>query len=133
MSTLTDLIYSCLSSIRVHSLHTINEAELEEELIRSLKQIQTNEKFKVHQQAKTQRERLLIPDIVINDYQIVIELKFLDKTVNDIYRVYYQAIKYSKIANEAVIFFIYDPKFIFTSEDQVDVETITKVKVILKH
>lgn len=77
-------------------------------------------------------EIILKPDIIIgsND-DIIIELKYSIKGRDDIYRLYYQAIKYSKLAKELLILFSHDPKRILTKTDIKDLESIEKVKVII--
>lgn len=77
-------------------------------------------------------EIILKPDIIIgsND-DIIIELKYNIKGRDDIYRLYYQAIKYSKLAKELLILFSHDPKRIITKTDIKDLESIEKVKVII--
>jgi len=74
---------------------------------------------------------ILRPDIIIgsND-EIIIELKFNIKGRDDIYRLFYQAIKYSKLANELLILFSHDPNRIITETDIKDLESFEKVKVI---
>ncbi len=74
---------------------------------------------------------ILKPDIIIgsND-EIIIELKFNIKSRDEIYRLFYQAIKYSKLANELLILFSHDPNKIITETDIRDLESFEKVKVI---
>ncbi len=84
-------------------------------------------------QDTTFKERELRPDIVIGENQVLLEIKFLERSVNDIYRLFYQAIKYAKIAKETVILFVFDPHAIFKPEDKVDLEVLPKIKVLHKH
>jgi len=102
------------------------EALIYQKLNESLKN-----KILLRRQGKSTREgRITKPDIIIGLNDILIELKFKLGKINDIYRLFYQAIKYSKIAKILLILFLYDPKKILLDSDIEDLESIDKVKVI---
>lgn len=62
---------------------------------------------KLHKSYLTQRK--LEPDIVIGLNRIVIEVKY-NSDLNGIYRLYYQAFKYRKIAKDLLILYNYSSK-----------------------
>ena len=60
-------------------------------------------------QSRTYKEGSEVrPDIVIGKDDILIELKYDLNGINNIYRLYYQAVKYSKRANYALILCVYN-------------------------
>ena len=135
LSPLCVTIIKFLDTIRVHDLGCSTEAKLEDKLYSLIKQqIKTKKlSISIQTQDRTHLERVMRPDIILGENNILIEIKYLDKSVNDIYRLFYQAVKYSKIAKEAVILFVFDPNSIFKSEDKKDIESLLpKVKVIHK-
>ncbi len=82
-------------------------------------------------QSRTYKEgREVRPDIVIGKDDILIELKYDLKGINDIYRLYYQAVKYSKRANHALILCVHDPDKVLLKSDIQDLENVEKVKVV---
>ena len=128
-----DKVILILNEFRIHSYEFKSEDELEKILVPYLKEKIADHKIHIITQSKFREERVLIPDIVIGEHAILIELKCLNDSINDIYRLFYQAIKYSKLAKERVILFTYDPNYIFAKEDILDLENITNVKVIHKN
>ncbi len=133
MSSITEVTLALLNATRVHEFKCRTEADLEAAIIDLLKPKFLASNVRVKTQEKTQKERELRPDIVIGENQVLLEIKFLERSVNEIYRLYYQAIKYAKIAKETVILFVFDPNAIFKPEDKNDLESLPKVKVVHKH
>ena len=82
------------------------------------------------QQTSNRETRQLKPDIVIGLDEILIELKYNVKSLNDIYRLFYQAVKYSRIARQLLIIFVHDPQRKLTREDIEDLESCENVTVI---
>lgn len=130
-----DYLIHFLKSIRLNELKINNEEELETKLIILMKKDLTLRKKKINRQEKNSRFRVLKPDIIIGDNDYLIELKFLrNNSINDIYRLFYQAVKYSKIATKRLIFFIFDPKFKLNEEDKRDLISISRnLLIIHKH
>ena len=90
-----------------------------------------DKKIKLKTQSKSYKEgRQIRPDISLGLDDILIELKYNLKSINDIYRLFYQAIKYSKLAKKLLIMCIHDPKSKLLSNDIQDLESILNVKVI---
>jgi hypothetical protein len=80
--------------------------------------------------AKSRKKaRELEPDIIIGYNQILLELKYKPR-LNDIYRLFYQAVKYPKIAKNSVILYIFDPYKKLNREDINDLERPPQVIVI---
>ena len=107
-----------------------NEDDFEEIVYQKLNERLENKIFLRRQGTNTREGRITKPDIVIGLNDILIELKFKLEKLNDIYRLFYQAIKYSKIAKKLLILFLYDPKKLLLDSDIEDLESINKVKVI---
>ena len=82
------------------------------------------------QQTSNRETRQLKPDIVIGLDEILIELKYNVKNLNDIYRLFYQAVKYSRIARQLLIILVHDPQRKLTREDIEDLERCENVTVI---
>ena len=82
------------------------------------------------QQTSNRETRQLKPDIVIGLDEILIELKYNVKSLNDIYRLFYQAVKYSRIARQLLIIFVHDPQRKLTREDIEDLKSCENVTVI---
>lgn len=134
-----------MSSLRTNTIDLLNKiSSTEVKKFKSEKEFETfvfqqldsglNRKFLLKTQDRSKkRGRQKKPDISIGKNEILIELKFNIKSINDIYRLFYQSIKYSLIAKESVILFIYDPKRKLLSSDIKDLEKIEKVKVICLH
>ncbi len=133
MSSITEIALELLNAVRVHELKCQTEADLEESIFDLLKSKFLSANVRVKTQEKTHKERELRPDIVIGENHVLLEIKFLEKSVNEIYRLYYQAIKYAKIAKETVILFVFDPNAIFKPEDKTDLESLSRIKVVHKH
>ena len=125
-------IIEFFKQFRINRFNFENEAELEAILVPSLKKLLKEDKVRVKVQSKSVQERTLIPDITIGKNQILLEIKYLRKNINDIYRMYYQAIKYSKMAKDFLIFFVYDPNGLLTYPDKEDLERSDKIIVIHK-
>lgn len=78
----------------------------------------------------TKETRQLKPDIIVGLNEILIELKYNITNLNDIYRLFYQALKYSRLAKYSLIFYVYDPRKELTNDDIQDLESFEKVEVI---
>lgn len=120
-----------LRDINIYKItHIKNEAEFEKFIYNRLDKI-LDKKINLMTQSRTYKEgREVRPDIVIGKDDILIELKYDLKGINDIYRLYYQAIKYSKRANYALILCVHDPDKLLLKNDINDLESVEKVKVI---
>ncbi len=129
-----ELILNVITELRkidIYKLKRIkNEADFEVYVVKLLDKI-INRNIKLNTQNKSYNEgRQIRPDISIGEDDLLIELKYNLKGINDIYRLYYQAIKYSKLANKILILCIHDPLNKLLPSDKKDLESINKVKVI---
>lgn len=124
-------IIEILKNIDIYKItHIQNEAEFEEYIYNRLDKI-LDKKINLMTQSRTYKEgREVRPDIVIGKDDILIELKYDLKSINDIYRLYYQAVKYSKRANYALILCVHDPDKLLLKSDIKDLESVEKVKLI---
>ena len=127
---LLDIIEN-LKNIDIYEItHIQNEVEFEKYIYTRLDKI-LDKKINLMTQSRTYKQgREVRPDIVIGNDDILIELKYDLKGINDIYRLYYQAIKYSKRANYALILCVHDPNKLLLKNDIKDLESIEKVKVV---
>ncbi|MFW9876796.1 MAG: hypothetical protein ACFFG0_27195 [Candidatus Thorarchaeota archaeon] len=127
---LLDIIEN-LNDIDIYKItHIQNETEFEKFVYNRLDEI-LDKKINLMTQSRTYKEgREVRPDIVIGKDDILIELKYDLKGINDIYRLYYQAIKYSKRANYALILCVHDPDKLLLKSDINDLESVEKVKVV---
>ncbi|MGV9203864.1 MAG: hypothetical protein ACOC44_07555 [Promethearchaeia archaeon] len=127
----TQKIFQTLRSINYRDLTTCkSEKDFEDIVFRKLDET-LDSKVHLRRQGKNTRDgREQKPDIVIGLNDILIELKFNLEKLNDIYRLFYQAIKYSKIAKQLLILFLYDPRKLLLDSDIEDLENIEKVQVI---
>jgi len=124
-------VIDTLKKIDIYNLKHINGEESFEKYVFKLLDAVVDKKYKLIRQTKSYKEgRQMRPDISIGNEEVLIELKFNLKNLNDIYRLYYQAIKYSKIASDALILCVHDPKEKLLKSDIIDLEKISKVKVI---
>lgn len=130
MEELIDAIVIDLKSIDIYQLKGIkDEKKFEEYVVKRLKKL--NSKLDITIQERSYGEgRQIRPDITIGANNILIELKYNLKKLPDIYRLYYQAIKYSKIANYKLILCIHDPPEKLIQTDIEDLEKIDKVKIV---
>lgn len=134
MGVQTQKILDFLKNFKASTFHPETEEQLEEFILTSLRELLRSEKILIKAQSKTQKMRDLIPDITIGINQILIEIKYLKGNLNDIYRLFYQAVKYTKIAKEYLVFFIYDPDNLLSYEDKEDLAHLNeKIKIIHKH
>lgn len=121
-----------LKQIKVRGCEINNEKEFEPMVFNSLdKALREYDKSILirTQEVSNVEPSKLKPDITIGLNRIHIELKFKLKR-NDVYRLFYQAVKYSRIAKEALIIFVYDPSKELSMEDIKDLRSFEKVKVI---
>ena len=131
MANITDEIISELKDINVSQYRLKTEDDFQDLVVKKLKIKLKNHRIPIVSKKESEREpRKLIPDITIGNNTILIELKFNLQSNNDIYRLFYQALKYSKLANNLLILFIHDPDIKLTREDIKDLESIEKVKVV---
>ncbi|MHA1342147.1 MAG: hypothetical protein ACTSO2_19425 [Promethearchaeota archaeon] len=130
MENLISIIINDLKSIDIYKLKRIKEEkEFEDYVVKRLKKL--NRDLNIKTQDKSYREgRQIRPDITIGRNEILIELKFNLKNLEDIYRLYYQAIKYSKLAKKQLIMCVHDPKEFLLKSDIKDLESIDKVIVV---
>lgn len=135
MVQLKDVIIKKLKSLDIYKLKFENENEFEDYIYDEMdKLLKTYDKsILLKRQIINKRgSRQLKPDITIGFDEVLIELKYDVKGLNDIYRLFYQAFKYSRIAKVKLILYVYDPKKKITSEDIEDLETFDRTMVIRK-
>ena len=133
MDALSDQVITFFKQLRISDYSFGTEEEFEDIICNALKKTINSQVIHIDKQSKYHKERIMRPDIVIANNLIIIELKLLSNSLNDIYRLYYQAVKYSKLAQEMVILYVYDPKFILKREDILDLESIPKIIVICRN
>ena len=136
MEQLKEKIIHTLSTLDISNERIMDETHFEDYVFRKLKSLikiynRDLLTFMKRQIELPEDNIILRPDIIIgsND-EIIIELKFNIKSRDEIHRLFYQAVKYSKLANELLILFSYDPYKIITATDIKDLESFEKVKVI---
>lgn len=132
MNPIIDEVLSMLKSIRVHELKCKKEQDLEDNIVDKLKKQFKDQNIRIKTQDQTQKARILRPDIIIGNNSILIEIKMFGNNLNDIYRLYYQTVKYSKIAIDKLILFVFDPEFIFKQEDREELESMPKTTIVYK-
>ena len=132
MENLTEKVFNFLINFKINQYKFRDETELEDILTSSLKDFLKNDGLIIKRQSITLKARALIPDITIGQNKVLIEIKIL-KDLSDVYRIFYQAVKYSKIAKESLIFFIYDPDSVLKFEEIEDLKQIQKVRIIRKY
>lgn len=131
MEQISSQIIKSLNSINIYDLPRIsNESEFEEYIYDRLDAILEKGITLMTQSRTYSQGREIRPDIVIGKDDILIELKYDLKGVNDIYRLYYQAVRYSKRANFLLILCVHDPNQELRRNEIADLESIEKVKVI---
>lgn len=132
MKELENKIFNALRNIDISGLNISDEPQFEEYIIKELDVLLKGHKdILLNRQIEfIEGDRKLKPDIVIGWNEILIELKFDLKSLNDIYRLFYQAKKYSKHTKRLLILLVYDPNSFLLNEDIEDLEKIDKVKVI---
>ena len=131
MDNLEDFIITFLNNIHIRSINFETEEKLEEIIYNQLKPELNAQKVRMYRQPEFHHEHLLKPDIIIGENEIIVELKIFSN-FNDVYRLFYQAVKYSKLAKKLTILFVVDPKLLLKGNDIKDLENIEKIKVIQK-
>ncbi len=135
MEELEKIISENLKNLDVRSKKLKNEKDFEDYTYNMLDTLLKgyNRSLLLKRQITSNREgRQLKPDIIIGYNDILIELKYNVAGLNDIYRLFYQAFKYSKLAKKLLILYVYDPNKEMTNDDITDLESFEKVKVIRK-
>jgi len=133
MGELINLILDKLKNLDVPRNKIKNEEEFEDFVYNMLEILIDNYDRSIllkRQQTSNRETRQLKPDIIVGLNDILIELKYNIQNLNDIYRLFYQAVKYSRIANELLIVFVFDPQRKLTREDIQDLERNKKVSVV---
>lgn len=131
MSDLADLIIQELSNINSRQLKGIKKEIKFQQFIYEILNKRLDRSVKIKTQDKSNKYgRQTAPDISIGYNRILIELKFDLKKLNDIYRLFYQAVKYSKQAKELLILLVHDPRRMLNRSDIEDLEKFDKVKVL---
>lgn len=133
MDELINLILDKLKNLDVPINKIKNEEEFEDFVYNMLEILIDNYDRSIllkRQQTSNRETRQLKPDIIIGLNDILIELKYDIQNLNDIYRLFYQAVKYSRIANELLIIFVFDPQRKLTREDIQDLKRNKNVSVI---
>lgn len=133
MIVLSNYIIDNLKNLDIPKGEIKTEKDFENFVYKKLDNLLTNYKKNIilrRQETSHQEEHQLTPDIVVGLNEILIELKYDIKGNNDIYRLFYQAVKYSKIAEQLLILFVFDPQKKLSKEDIHDLENIKNVKVI---
>ncbi|MHA1293530.1 MAG: hypothetical protein ACTSQJ_12805 [Promethearchaeota archaeon] len=131
MEELISKVIKALKEIDIYEIKKIkDEQQFEDYIYDKLDRI-LDKKVKLSRQCKSFKEgREIRPDISVGKDEILIELKYNLKKINDIYRLYYQAVKYSKITKQILILCAHDPNNKLLKSDIEDLESIDKVKVI---
>lgn len=133
MDELINLILNGLKNLDVPRNKINNEEEFEDFVYNMLEILIDNYDRSIllkRQQTSNRETRQLKPDIIIGLNDILIELKYDIQNLNDIYRLFYQAVKYSRIANELLIIFVFDPQRKLTREDIQDLKRNKNVSVV---
>lgn len=133
MGELINLILDELKNLDVPRKKIKNEEEFEDFVYNMLEILIDNYDRSIllkRQQTSNRETHQLKPDIIVGLNDILIELKYDIQNLNDIYRLFYQAVKYSRIANELLIVFVFDPQRKLTREDIQDLECNKKVSVV---
>ena len=133
MDELINLILDKLKNLDVPRNKIKNEEEFEDFVYNMLEILIDNYDRSIllkRQQTSNRETRQLKPDIIVGLNDILIELKYDIQNLNDIYRLFYQAVKYSRIANELLIIFVFDPQRKLTREDIQDLKRNKNVSVI---
>lgn len=133
MDELINLILNGLKNLDVPRNKINNEEEFEDFVYNMLEILIDNYDRSIllkRQQTSNRETRQLKPDIIIGLNDILIELKYDIQNLNDIYRLFYQAVKYSRIANEQLIIFVFDPQRKLTREDIQDLKRNKNVSVV---
>ena len=133
MDELINLILDKLKNLDVPRNKIKNEEEFEDFVYNMLEILIDNYDRSIllkRQQTSNRETRQLKPDIIIGLNDILIELKYDIQNLNDIYRLFYQAVKYSRIANEQLIIFVFDPQRKLTREDIQDLKRNKNVSVV---
>lgn len=133
MDELINLILDKLKNLDVPRNKINNEEEFEDFVYNMLEILIDNYDRSIllkRQQTSNRETRQLKPDIIIGLNDILIELKYDIQNLNDIYRLFYQAVKYSRIANELLIIFVFDPQRKLTREDIQDLKRNKNVSVV---
>jgi len=133
MDELINLILDKLKNLDVPRNKIKNEEEFEDFVYNMLEILINNYDRSIllkRQQTSNRETRQLKPDILVGLNDILIELKYDIQNLNDIYRLFYQAVKYSRIANELLIIFVFDPQRKLTREDIQDLKRNKNVSVV---
>ncbi|HEC40759.1 hypothetical protein LCGC14_1013000 [marine sediment metagenome] len=133
MDELINLILDKLKNLDVPRNKIKNEEEFEDFVYNMLEILIDNYDRSIllkRQQTSNRETRQLKPDIIVGLNDILIELKYDIQNLNDIYRLFYQAVKYSRIANELLIIFVFDPQRKLTREDIQDLKRNKNVSVV---
>jgi hypothetical protein len=131
VSDLSDAIIDELTRINLNEQRITNEEILEQNVLRLLQPIAKKYHRNIQTQPRANRERLQKPDIAIGINELYIELKILTG-LGDLYRLFYQTIKYMKIVNSMLILFIWDRGNYLKEEDKKDLKSLEKPPKILK-
>ncbi len=130
-SELLNEIIEKLNNVKIEEKSLAEESVLEQFLLSILLPIAKKFDKTIINQPKTHSERVQKPDISIGLGEILIEIKILTD-INGLYRIFYQIVKYLKIAKETLILFTIDRKDWLKDEDVNDLLALTKKPKILK-
>jgi hypothetical protein len=134
MSQANDLlkdILEKLASVEIQEKTLQKEELLEYFLLSELKGIISKFDTSITNQPTAYNDRKQKVDISIGLGEILIEIKILE-SINDLYRLFYQVIKYLKIAKKTLILFIVDRNDILKPEDKEDLKSLVKAPKTLK-
>lgn len=120
-----------LKNIKFNDNVLENEDALEKFLLSEIRPIAKKYMKNIQTQPKMIRERVQKADISIGLGEILIEIKLLEN-INDIYRLFYQAVKYLKNAQKALILFVYDKNNVLKEEDKEDLKALERPPKTLK-
>ena len=111
-----------------------SENALEKYITKELRAIVQPHGKNIQRQPTERRERRKSADISIGIGEIIIELKILRPKhgLLDLYRLFYQAVKYQKMAKQQLIIFVIDQGNILTKEDMKDLRSLGKEEGFVK-
>ena len=128
---LANEIIDRLVTIKINASVLEKEEALEDYLYTFLSPLVQKYNKTIKCQPKTYKERVQKPDISIGLGEILIEIKILDN-IDGLYRIFYQVVKYIKIAKDILILFIIDRNDILKDDDTDDLLSLVKKPKTLK-
>lgn len=131
LELLLEELLSKLDHVSPNNIQLSKEKFTEKVLSKELLPIAQKYNKNIRTQARTMRGHVETPDISIGADEILIELKVLTN-LNDLYRLFYQVIKYQNITKFALIICIFDINHVLEDEDKRDLKSLEHPPKILK-